>query len=72
MKPFACVLLGLAALAALAPAAAADSPGGAPSLFLPQRSFEFAPVVDGAKVVHDFTVMNRGSAPLTIENVRTG
>jgi hypothetical protein len=29
-------------------------------------------VVDGAKVVHDFVVMNKGTTPLLIENVRTG
>jgi hypothetical protein len=47
---------------------AAESPG----LFIPQRSFEFQPVIDGARVVHDFAVLNKGAAPLVIENVRTG
>lgn len=69
--------LALAAAAALAfgaaaasgpPTPAAESPG----LFIPQRSFEFQPVVDGAKVVHDFAILNKGAAPLVIEKVRTG
>jgi hypothetical protein len=45
---------------------------GSPTVFFPEKVFEFQPVVDGAKVVHDFVVMNKGTTPLLIENVRTG
>jgi hypothetical protein len=45
---------------------------GSPAVFFPEKVFEFQPVVDGAKVVHDFVVMNKGTTPLLIENVRTG
>jgi hypothetical protein len=56
-----------------APAAQPNQTGGAsPAVFFPEKVFEFPPVIDGVKVVHDFVVVNRGSAPLTIENVRTG
>jgi len=42
------------------------------SVFFPEKAFEFQPVIDGVKVLHDFIVMNQGSAPLAVSNVRTG
>ena len=60
------------------PLSASDQPApvagsaGSPAIFFPEKVYEFQPVVDGVKVVHDFVVMNRGTAPLLIENVRTG
>jgi hypothetical protein len=42
------------------------------SVFFPEKAFEFQPVIEGAKVVHDFVVLNKGSAPLLINDVRTG
>lgn len=42
------------------------------SVFFPEKAFEFQPVIDGVKVLHDFIVMNQGAAPLVISNVRTG
>jgi hypothetical protein len=41
-------------------------------LFFPEKAFEFAPVIDGVNVVHDFVVFNKGTLPLLIDNVRTG
>jgi len=52
--------------------AAAATGSGSPAVFFPEKTFEFQPVLDGVKVVHDFTIMNKGSDPLIIENVRTG
>ena len=46
--------------------------GDAPALFFPEKAFEFAPVIDGVNVVHDFVVFNKGTLPLLIDNVRTG
>ena len=46
--------------------------GDAPAVFFPEKAFEFAPVIDGVSVVHDFVVFNKGTAPLQISNVRTG
>lgn len=43
-----------------------------PEAFFPQTQFEFAPVVEGAEVRHEFTVQNRGAEPLKITNVKTG
>jgi hypothetical protein len=59
---------------ALAQPASSGTGGPAPgaSVFFPEKAFEFQPVIEGAKVIHDFVVMNRGSAPLVISDVRTG
>ena len=60
------------------PLSASDQPApmpgsaGFPTVFFPEKVFEFQPVVDGVKVVHDLVVMNKGTTLLLIENVRTG
>ncbi len=46
--------------------------GPGASAFFPEKAFEFQPVIDGVKVVHDFVVLNKGSDPLLIHDVRTG
>ena len=46
--------------------------GGEPTVFFPVKIFEFQPVIDGAHVMHDFVVQNKGSVPLLVNNVRTG
>ncbi len=43
-----------------------------PTAFFPQTHYEFSPVLDGAKVVHEFAVKNKGTAVLNIERVKTG
>jgi hypothetical protein len=55
-----------------AEAAAVKTDAKAPSVFLPVKSWEFEPVVDGVEVVHDFVVQNKGTAALNIERVKTG
>jgi hypothetical protein len=59
---------------ALAQPASAGTGGAGPaaSVFFPEKAFEFKPVIEGTKVIHDFVVTNRGSAPLVISDVRTG
>ena len=39
---------------------------------MPELKYEFEPVVDGAEVVHDFTIKNAGEATLAIHQVKTG
>jgi hypothetical protein len=60
--------------AGLAQSASAGAAGPAPAaaVLFPEKAFEFAPVIDGAKVLHDFVVKNQGSVPLLISDVRTG
>ena len=43
-----------------------------PFAFLPADSYEFAPVVDGAMIIHDFVIQNKGYAPLEILKIKTG
>ncbi len=49
---------------------AAQAAAGGPALFVPERVFEFPPVIDGETVVHEFGIANRGEAPLLIHQVR--
>ena len=42
-----------------------------PLAHLPALRYEFAPVMEGQKVVHDFVIQNKGSAPLDIQKVKT-
>jgi hypothetical protein len=42
-----------------------------PLAHLPALRYEFAPVIEGRKVTHDFVVQNKGSAPLEIQKVKT-
>ncbi len=42
-----------------------------PLAFLPDARYQFEPVVEGQEVVHDFIVLNKGSAPLEIQTVKT-
>lgn len=51
--------------------AAEPQTAAAPSAFVPQPQYEFAPVIDGQDVAHDFIIQNKGNAPLTIERVKT-
>ena len=44
---------------------------GVPIAFIPEPEFEFATVIDGAKIIHDFIIQNHGAAPLII-TVKTG
>jgi hypothetical protein len=39
---------------------------------LPQASYQFEPVAEGTKVVHDFILQNKGTAPLEIIKISTG
>lgn len=43
-----------------------------PVAVMPELKYEFLPVVDGAEVIHDFTVKNIGEGPLAIHQVKTG
>ena len=48
-----------------------DAPG-APSLYVPEPSFQFESVVSGQDVKHDYIVQNQGTAELEITSVKTG
>ena len=42
-----------------------------PIIHLPAQRYEFEPVLEGSKVIHDFVVQNKGSAMLEIQKVKT-
>lgn len=44
----------------------------APAAVVVQDTFEFPPQLDGANVVHDFVIQNKGDAPLEITDVKAG
>jgi hypothetical protein len=53
--------------------AAGDSSGDAqPTAVFLETRYTFAPVPEGNDVVHDFTLQNRGAAPLEVQRVKTG
>ena len=43
-----------------------------PVAHVPEPVFEFAPVLDGDEVVHDFLIRNTGTATLEIPRIDTG
>jgi len=63
--------LGLLFYLALFTASFAQSSSG-PSLFLPERSFDFRDVEEGKVVEHTFKVLNKGNELLEIRNVNPG
>ena len=50
----------------------ADQNDAGPAALFPQTLYEFSPVLDGAEVVHEFVVQNKGTATLSIDRVKTG
>ncbi len=42
-----------------------------PLAVLPVARYEFEPTLEGAVVLHDFIIRNKGNAPLDIEKVKT-
>ncbi len=54
------------------PEPTAEADPAAPVAYIPQKVFSFPSTMDGASVVHDFIIQNKGDAPLKITKVRTG
>ena len=67
--PLAATAIVLSLYAAVCVSAQDDSVA---TVFFPQTRFEFSPVLDGSKVVHDFVIQNKGTATLNVERVKTG
>lgn len=44
----------------------------AASAFFPETRYEFSPVLEDTKVVHDFIIQNKGNAILKVDRVKTG
>ena len=69
LSALAAVLVGLMLFASVSFGAQEVS---GPSAFFPQTLYKFSPVLDGAKVEHEFVVQNKGTATLIIDRVKTG
>ena len=63
------VTIGLALFAAADISAQEETE---PTAFYPETLYEFTPVLDGSKVVHEFVIQNKGTAMLKVEKVKTG
>lgn len=50
--------------------ASADT--GQPVAVLPEIQYEFKPVPEGTQIHHGFKILNKGTATLNIEKIRTG
>ncbi len=73
MKYNAALVVMAAILLALANGVCFGAEGdAAASVFFPETSYEFAPVLEDTKVVHDFVIQNKGNAPLQVDRVKTG
>lgn len=66
--PAICALIFLAANTA----AGEETADKSPSAFLPEPVYTFEPVVEGAEVVHDFILQNKGNETLFIEKLKSG
>jgi len=42
-----------------------------PSAYFPAARYEFAPVVEGQEISHNFVIQNKGAAPLEVQKVKT-
>ncbi|MBW1643388.1 MAG: DUF1573 domain-containing protein [Deltaproteobacteria bacterium] len=54
------------------PVAAKNSTVKRPLAVIQDQTYEFASVVEGSLVTHDFIIQNKGTAPLVIKKVKTG
>ena len=56
-----------------AAATGAQSPTSpSPSAMVPDSTFEFAPVLEGITIAHDFVIENTGAVPLLIDKIHAG
>jgi hypothetical protein len=62
--------LWFATATAWADDAAAPTTSGTPQAFFVEPRYEFAPIMEGADIEHEFIVENRGKAPLAIHKVQ--
>ncbi len=67
---FALIIFGLLFCPLFAWAGERGSQG--PDAYLPETVYEFQPVLEGRKVVHDFILQNRGQAELSILKLKSG
>ena len=73
MRYNACLAVAAAILLAFASGVCLGAEGdAAASAFFPETRYEFSPVLEDTKVVHDFVIQNKGDATLQVQRVKTG
>ncbi|MBW2440833.1 MAG: hypothetical protein JRH12_10185 [Deltaproteobacteria bacterium] len=73
MRFSACLVVMAAILMAFASGVCFGAEGdAAASVFFPETRYEFSPVLEDTKVVHDFVIQNKGDATLQVQRVKTG
>jgi hypothetical protein len=45
---------------------------GQPKIVVPEPTYKFEQVLEGAEVLHDFVIQNKGTAQLIIKKVKPG
>jgi uncharacterized protein DUF1573 len=63
------LIVSLSVIGFLAPVHADD---GAPVAVVENASYDFGSVYEGADVIHDFVIQNKGDADLEITDVKAG
>jgi len=72
-KPYAAVILTLCVLfSASSYSETQKDTLESPSAVLPERQYNFGPVIEGTRITHDFVIQNKGSVPLKIVRVKPG
>ena len=67
------LLIGILILLNQSPVFGAETPEQTvPLAVIPIDRYDFEPVPEGNEVIHDYIVLNKGTAPLAIEKVKTG
>ena len=73
MKHNACLVVIAAIILAFANGICFGAEGdAAASVFFPETQYEFSPVLEDTRVVHDFVIQNKGDATLQVHRVKTG
>jgi len=71
IRPFLIVIAACMLFSAVSSFGAGQKDAESPSAYFPERYYTFKQVVDGAEIVHDFILQNKGDATLKINKVTT-
>jgi hypothetical protein len=69
---FTAACLSLILIVGLSVASYGEAEESQAKALISDKVFEFKPVLDGTKIVHDFIIQNSGNATLEIEKIETG
>ncbi len=70
-RPFLIVIATCMLFSAAGSFGAGQKDSKSPAVYFPKRHYTFKQVVDGAEIMHDFILQNKGDATLKINKVTT-